>query len=79
MIDCHEIVELLSDYVDGEMDEETRARLDEHLEDCPPCLRFLDTFREMIRATHRVRCEEMPAELRDRLHQFLKQNVYHRS
>jgi MFS family permease len=44
---CRELVWLLSDYLDGVLDREWRARADEHLRHCDGCTQYL----EQIRAT----------------------------
>lgn len=72
---CKEILQLLSDYIDGEMDDETRERMRQHLEDCPPCDEFLDEFRSSIKLVHETRNETMPDEMKRRLHNFLTEEV----
>ena len=34
---CRELLDALSDYVDGELDESLCADIEEHLKDCNPC------------------------------------------
>lgn len=34
---CHDVEHLLDDYVDGELDEVSRVRVEEHLPTCPSC------------------------------------------
>jgi len=36
-MDCAKYLELLSDYCDGALDQETRALVQTHLKDCIPC------------------------------------------
>ena len=68
---CNEIEKLLSDYVDGDVDAETKAEIDQHMIDCPPCLDFLDSFRGVVAASRCCKIKEMPDVMRDRLRQFL--------
>jgi len=76
MSDCQKVVELLSSYLEGDLDAETVQNLDVHLHDCPPCVHFVDTFRRMISATGRIpTIETIPPELRTRLHSFLDQKI----
>ena len=49
-ISCREVVELVTAYLDGALDEHDRARMEAHLELCPPCLEYV----EQIRTTARV-------------------------
>ena len=49
-ISCREVVELVTAFLDGALDEHDRARMEAHLELCPPCLEYV----EQIRVTARV-------------------------
>ncbi|WP_254697369.1 CGNR zinc finger domain-containing protein [Mycobacterium avium] len=40
-LDCNELVEMITAYLDGSLDLETRARFDEHLLDCDGCDNYL--------------------------------------
>lgn len=73
--DCREVLDLLSDYVDGELAPETREALDRHLGACPPCERFLRTFRTTREVCRESLAEEMPEELRTRLRAFLREHI----
>ncbi|HHN74510.1 MAG TPA: anti-sigma factor [Acidobacteria bacterium] len=47
-LSCREIFALLSEYLDEELDASICSQLEEHLEDCPPCVDFLDSLRRTI-------------------------------
>src|SRR2546427_5720293 len=53
--------ELLSPYLDGELQEETRAAMEAHLAGCSSCRVLLEDFRTM--AASAVRSEEHTSEL----------------
>jgi mycothiol system anti-sigma-R factor len=38
-VPCSEVIEKVYFYLDGEIDDETRAQVREHLDECAPCLR----------------------------------------
>jgi anti-sigma factor RsiW len=40
----------LSEYVDGELDPEGRARIERHVHDCPSCWRLLATLKRTLAA-----------------------------
>jgi len=42
---CREFFELLSDYLDDEMAPEARVVFERHIELCPPCVDYLESFR----------------------------------
>ena len=73
---CRDVHKLLFDYAQGTLDPELKKRMDEHLKDCPPCLKYVQSYRETIKATHRccAREVEIPAELRAKLEDFIKKN-----
>lgn len=74
MLRCQDIVDFLLDYLDGELPEETVARLERHLADCPECVRFLETYRKVSSLTRRsLTSEEIPPELRARIRATLAQ------
>ncbi len=59
--DCQSIDPLVTPYVDGELPEADRLRLDAHVGRCPPCRERLDaerSVREMLRQEHAALCRE---------------------
>lgn len=64
---CRELVELVTAYLDGALDSRERARVEAHLSVCPHCTRYLEQFRQTIRATGRLREEDVAPEARDAL------------
>jgi anti-sigma factor RsiW len=64
---CREAVELMSDYVDGLLDEGDRARLEDHLAGCPHCSEYLAQIRDVVASAGRVEPEDLPADAVDEL------------
>lgn len=58
---CKEILDILSDYVDGELADEQCHRIQEHLKGCPGCLEFVETFRRSLEIAHDLD-EKHPSE-----------------
>lgn len=75
MLKCRDVGQLLLDYVDGALASEHQRDLEVHLADCPACLAFLRTYRETIRVSRDVRCEEIPAEVQRRLRDFIRRRL----
>jgi predicted anti-sigma-YlaC factor YlaD len=71
-VNCHELVELITDYLEGAMSQEMRARVDEHLVDCDGCTAFLDQFRTTIRVTGRLTEDQVSPEARELLLQVFR-------
>ena len=57
---CIEVVELVSDYLDGKLDPETRRRVEEHLALCPPCRVYVEQVRDTVRGLGRLPGDELP-------------------
>jgi anti-sigma factor RsiW len=74
MMTCRELVELLIDYLDGDLPEDRRRRLEMHLQMCPPCLVYLETYKATIRLTKRLPCTPPPPELLERLKEVLRES-----
>jgi len=66
-MDCNELVELVTAYLDGSLDLETRARFDMHLLECDGCENYLQQFRETVRTVGAIRDEELDPAFRNRL------------
>jgi anti-sigma factor RsiW len=64
---CRELVELVTDYLDGALPPRERARFDAHISGCDGCTAYLEQFRETIRLTGTLRVEDVDAAARDEL------------
>ena len=62
VLTCHEVVELITDYLEGALAPDVRARVDEHLAVCDGCTRYLDQMRETIRLTGMLTEEQVTEE-----------------
>jgi len=66
-MDCNELVELVTAYLDGALDPDTRARFDSHLVDCDGCENYLQQFRETVRTVGKITDDELDPAFRNRL------------
>jgi anti-sigma factor RsiW len=64
-ISCQEVVEVITDYLEGELSPEDVAIFEAHLALCDGCQWYLDQMRITIAAVGRIEDDEVPAELRD--------------
>lgn len=62
---CREMVELMSDYLEGGLVGDELARFERHLAGCDGCDRALDQLRQTVRLTGMLRVEDVPAEGRE--------------
>jgi anti-sigma factor RsiW len=60
-MDCNELVELITAYLDDSLDPETRARFDMHLLECDGCVNYLQQFRATITTLGNIHDELDPA------------------
>lgn len=66
-LDCHELVELVTAYLDESLALDERARFDEHLVECDGCENYLQQFRSTIDTVGRIGGDEIAPEFRARL------------
>lgn len=59
---CKELVELITDYLEGALPSADAARFDDHLDDCPGCRTYLDQMRVTITALGHVPPESLSGE-----------------
>ena len=64
---CREVVELVTDYLEGALPEDERPRFEEHLLLCPGCVSYLDQMRATVALTGKLSEESLPAELQEEL------------
>jgi hypothetical protein len=72
MMDCSEIRTLLSEYLDDALDENAKARVDEHLRTCPACQKELDSLKAFVKGIGSLESVKAPADFLDQLHKRLE-------
>ena len=72
---CKEIVELVSDYIEGALSPADRRRFEEHLAGCPFCEIYLEQMRHTIDTLGHLPAESIaPAALETLLEHFRKRS-----
>jgi hypothetical protein len=66
-ITCKELVEVVTDYLEGRMPAERRLLFEEHIAFCSWCQTYLDQMRETIRLTGMLTEDDLSPETRDTL------------
>lgn len=64
---CQEVVELVTEYLEGAMEPENRDLFERHLAICPGCEAYLEQMRTTIELTGALREEDIAPEVLDRL------------
>jgi anti-sigma factor RsiW len=61
-LSCQELVELVTDYLEGALPEGLRERFDAHIAHCSGCQTYLEQMRATIRATGELSVESLSPE-----------------
>lgn len=73
---CRELVELVTDYLEGALPPAERDRFDAHIARCPHCHRYLEQMRQLIAALPGLTEETIPTAARQELlHAFRRWKV----
>ncbi len=74
-ISCEEVWREVSNYLDGEISEELRARMEEHFKGCKHCTAVMDGTRNMVQLVGDATAFELPAGFSNRLYQKLDRKL----
>lgn len=58
-MNCNELVELVTEYLEGTLPPGDRQRFDEHLADCDGCTNYLGQMRETITLTGTLTADDV--------------------
>jgi anti-sigma factor RsiW len=66
-LSCQEVVELVTDYLEGTLPAAETTLFEQHINFCDGCIWYLEQMRTTIATVGRIREEDLPVETRDRL------------
>jgi predicted anti-sigma-YlaC factor YlaD len=69
---CRELVELVTDYLEGAMNPSERIRLEEHLQICRGCRAYLDQMQQTIQAVGHLPEDSVTPSAQDELLKVFK-------
>jgi predicted anti-sigma-YlaC factor YlaD len=72
MLDCKEVLDNLSNYIDGEGSEELRKAIERHISRCGRCRVIFDTTGKMLKIVSDVEPFEVPLGVSARLYARLE-------
>ena len=76
MATCKEMIQVLTEYLEDDLSTEEKARFEQHMSKCSPCMAFLRTYETSSElATNALRAEEIPDEVQERIRSFLKEKL----
>ncbi len=70
-ISCEEVWRELSNYLEGEISAELRARMEQHFRGCQHCKAILDGTRNVVRLVGDAAAFDLPVGFSNRLYQKL--------
>jgi hypothetical protein len=74
-LQCKQVWEHISEYLDKDLDAELLADIEKHLENCEICSAILDSTRNVLVLTADERTYELPAGYSERLHGKLEHAI----
>ncbi|MDC0710590.1 anti-sigma factor [Stigmatella sp. ncwal1] len=75
MYTCKDSINLLLNFLDGELSQEETQHLREHLQGCSPCVDFLRTYRATPGLCKRALASRMPQEVSAKLTEYLRSKI----
>ena len=70
---CQQVVELVTDYLDGALPESERRRFERHLAGCPHCTEYLAQIRATIELAGRVTPDDLTPQMQDEFIELYRQ------
>jgi anti-sigma factor RsiW len=71
MFTCRELVELLCEFIEGELPDDKHQLIEEHLGRCPPCAVYVETYLLTITMSRQLPCSPLPPQLAQRLRETM--------
>ena len=62
---CQQVVELVTDYLEGALSRSQRRRFEAHLQGCEHCTEYLEQMRATIRLTGRLQAADLTPQMRE--------------
>ena len=59
-LSCQQMVELVTEYLDGVMEPRRRARFEAHLAGCDGCTNYVEQFRTTVAVVGRLEVDDVP-------------------
>ena len=75
MLTCKDFLRELSDYLDESIDAQVRAKLEQHITECPNCWVIADTTRRTIRIYKGMEPYPVPPDVQERLMAALERKM----
>jgi anti-sigma factor RsiW len=64
---CHELVQVVTDYMECTLPDDDQVRLEAHLAECPYCVEYIAQMRQTVQALGRLPAETIDPERQEEL------------
>jgi anti-sigma factor RsiW len=64
---CQELVEVITDYLEGTLPQRDRTRFETHLASCPSCQEYVEQMRALVRLSGKLTARSLEPETVDSL------------
>ena len=75
MLTCKEFLSELNEYLDDQIDAELKAKLQNHVNECPNCWVIVDTTKRTIQVYKGMEPQEIPCDVKKRLMEALQKKI----
>jgi len=75
LLTCKDFLRELSDFLDENLDAEIRAKLEQHMTECPNCWVIADTTRKTIKIYKGMDPYPIPSDVEERLMKALERKL----
>jgi anti-sigma factor (TIGR02949 family) len=75
LLTCKDFLNELSEYLDDSLDAEIKAKLHQHVSECPNCWVVLDTTQKTIRVFKGMEPQTIPPDIHSRLLTALQKRI----
>jgi anti-sigma factor RsiW len=73
---CMDLIENIMSYIDKELDQVTLFTLEKHIELCPECKSFVETYKRMLKLSGNLKNQKfVTPDIRQRLKNVLKTKI----
>jgi len=71
-LNCEEVIQELSNFIDGDLDPALKRELENHLKDCADCRLIVNQTKKTIEIFCDSEPVELPSDMQSRLHDMLR-------
>jgi anti-sigma factor RsiW len=77
--ECRKYFDRISEYLDGELEQDICHEIDAHLRECPECRRCVESLKKTVELCREGAREEIPQDAKERLKSALRECIERRS